>query len=128
MAAAAAPEMLRTVLVVEDDVDGREVLERLLRRLGCEVKGTPSVGEALVWLEDDERLPTHILLDLMLPDAGGAVILRAVRRRQMPIQVALLTGAGHGSSVLIDAMRWNPDAVFHKPVDFREVQAWLQQE
>jgi DNA-binding response OmpR family regulator len=115
-------------LIVEDNVDSRDVMERLVRSVGCEVRGTPSVGEALLLLEDEHRLPTHIVLDLMLPDAGGIVVLRSIRRRQLPVRVAIVTGAGPESNVVASAMRWNPDAVFHKPIDFREVRAWLEQE
>jgi DNA-binding response OmpR family regulator len=128
MAAAAAAQMLRSVLIVEDDVDSRDVMERLVRSASCDVRGTPSVGEALVFLEDEENLPTHIVLDLMLPDAGGIVVLRSVRRRQLPIRIAIVTGAGPESNVLTTALRWQPDAVFHKPIDFKQVRAWLEQE
>jgi two-component system OmpR family response regulator len=125
MSAAAADATLCSVLLVEDDADSRDVMSRLLRNAGCEVRATPSVGEALLELED--WLPTHILLDLMLPDAGGIVVLRSVRRRQLPVRIALLTAAGPDSQTVAEAMRWKPDAVFHKPVDFAAVEAWLQE-
>src|SRR5687768_7494624 len=125
MPAAAADAMLCSVLLVEDDADTREVMERLLRVAGCDVRATASAGEALLLLE--EWPPTHILLDLMLPDAAGVVVLRSVRRRQLPVRVALLTAAGPDSHTVTEAMRWKPDAVFHKPVTFAEVEAWLQQ-
>ena len=122
MAAAAAPDLC-TVLLVEDDADTRDVMTRLLVRASCEVRGAVSAGEALLLLE--EWLPTHILLDLMLPDAGGIVVLRSVRRRNLAVRVAVVTAAGPTSDVLADAMRWQPDAVFHKPVHFKAVEAWL---
>src|SRR5687767_11676567 len=66
------------VLLVEDDADTREVMERLLARDGCEVRAAESVGRALVIL--GEWTPTHVLLDLMMPDAAGSLLLRALRR------------------------------------------------
>src|SRR5688572_18099914 len=122
MAAAAASDLC-SVLLVEDDADTRDVMSRLLRRAGCEVREAVSAGDALLELE--EWLPTHILLDLMLPDAGGIVVLRSVRRRMLPVRVALVTASGPTSDVVAETMRWQPDAVFHKPVRFLEVEAWL---
>jgi CheY-like chemotaxis protein len=124
MAAAAAPD-LRRVLLVEDHPDTRDVMSRLLRAAGCAVQAAASAGDALLLLEESE--PTHVLLDLMLPDAGGVVVLRAVRRRELPARVALLTAAGADSPALRDARQWRPDAVFHKPVVFDDVEAWLAQ-
>jgi CheY-like chemotaxis protein len=125
-AAAAAAQMLRSVLLVEDDPDAREVMCKMLRAAACEVRDTPSVGEALLFLED--WLPTHVLLDLMLPDAGGVVVLRAIRRRRLPIRIALVTASGPGSPTVTEAQRWNPDAIFHKPIEFCEVRRWLAQD
>ena len=122
-AAATGTRLLRTVLLVEDDPDTRDAMSRLLRRAGCEVREAESVGDALLELE--EWLPTHILLDLMLPDAGGVVVLRAVRRRQLDVRVAVLTAAGPGSAAVAEALKWRPEKVFHKPVLFAEVEAWL---
>jgi DNA-binding response OmpR family regulator len=124
---AAVPDLC-SVLLVEDDTDTREIMARLLRRVGCEVREAITAGEALVELEHEDALPTHILLDLMLPDAGGIVVLRAVRRRALPVKVAVVTAAGPMSETLAEASRWGPDAVFHKPVYFPHLQAWLAAE
>ena len=123
MSAAAAD--ICTVLVVEDDPDSREVLARMLSASGCLVRATPTVGEALLLLEEWE--PSHVLLDLMLPDAGGIVLLRSVRRRKLPVRVAVVTGAGPESMVVEDAIDAGADAVFHKPLDFKEIEEWLEQ-
>lgn len=122
----AAAARLCSVLLVEDDPDARDLMSRHLRRAGCEVRATPSVGEALLLME--YTLPTHILLDLHLPDAGGVVVLRAVRRRQLPVRVAVVTASGPESPTVADARRWSPDTIFHKPIELRAVQSWLQQE
>ena len=124
MAAAAAPDVC-TVLVVEDDPDSREALTRFLGTAGCMVRAAATVGEALLLFEEWE--PSHVLLDLALPDAGGVVLLRAIRRRNAPVRVALVTASGPHSASVADAQRWRPDAVFHKPLDFAEIEAWLSE-
>ena len=122
--AAAVPDIC-SVLVVEDDPDSREVLSRMLSGGGCLVRAAPTVGEALLLLEEWE--PSHVLLDLMLPDAGGIVLLRSMRRRKMPVRVAVVTGAGPESMVVEDAIEAGADAVFHKPLDFKQIEEWLEQ-
>src|SRR5207249_906869 len=116
-----APAQTRT-LIVEDDRDSCEVLAMLLRRLGHEVECVESAGAALVRI--DEWQPECVLLDLMLPDAAGGVVLRKIRAAKLPIRVAVITAAGNTSPVLRNAMGYSPDAVFHKPLHYDELSKW----
>ncbi len=59
-----------TVLIVDDDVDIREILSQALREEGYHTASAPSVAEALTWLRGSRR-PTMILLDLMMPGMDG---------------------------------------------------------
>ena len=113
----------RRVLIVEDDENTADLLSRVMRGAGHSVRTTATVGDALAHLRAE--MPTHILLDLMLPDASGAVLLRAVRRRKLHVRVALVTAAGRGSDVVASAVLENPDAVFHKPVELAALEAWV---
>lgn len=124
MSSAAAATM-RSALLIEDDADTRDVMSKMLRDAGFDVRSTSHVGEALLFLENST--PSHVLLDLMLPDAGGIVILRSIRRRQLPIKVAVVTAADPTSQSVTDVRRWNPDAIFFKPIVLRDVDEWLQQ-
>lgn len=115
------------VLIVEDDPDSREVLTLLIgQRTGCRVRSAESVGEALGEIRNHP--PTHILLDLMLPDYSGAELLRAVRRDRLPVRVAIVTASGPGSQPVNEVMQWRPDAIFHKPVDFGALARWVSAE
>jgi DNA-binding response OmpR family regulator len=116
------------VLLVEDDPDTRDVMARLMRRAGCEVILAGSVGEALGYLIAARVEPTHLLLDLMLPDYNGVTLLKAIRheRARKKMRIAIVSAAGPTSEVFVDALRENPDAVFHKPVSFPEIEAWVQ--
>jgi DNA-binding response OmpR family regulator len=116
----------RRVLVVEDDADTRDLVTRLIRRSGCQVRAAESVREALGHLHDE--LPTHIVLDLMMPDIDGVVLLRAVRRHNLPVRVAVLTAAGPDSPAVAEALQWQPDALSYKPATFTDVEAWLGDE
>ena len=111
------------VLIVEDDPSSLDVIVRLLKKHDYDTSVALSVGEALLKLEEDE-LPAAIILDLRLPDANGGVVLRNIRRRQLPIRVAVVTGVSD-PTVFSDLVTFPPDAVFKKPVDQRELMQWL---
>ena len=110
-------------LIVEDDRDSCDALATLVRRMGHEVECVETAGAALVKLE--EWQPHCVLLDLMLPDAQGGLILRRIRASNMPTRVAVITAAGAESLVLKHAAAYNPDAVFLKPLDHKQLREWL---
>jgi len=58
-----------TVLLVEDDTDSRDLLHTMLKREGWHVVLAADGLEALARME--ERVPTVILLDLMMPNMDG---------------------------------------------------------
>ena len=117
---------LRT-LVVEDDASSRNALQAILRILGHQVSTATTVGEALHLLgARAEELPETLLLDLMLPDGNGMEVLRQIRKRDLAIRVAVLSGAD--KPMLEAARALHPDAVFAKPVDAPRLLAWLHTE
>jgi two-component system response regulator TctD len=119
------PSLKCRTLIVEDDRDSSEALASMVRRMGHDVECVDSAGAALVKIEDWE--PHCVLLDLMLPDAQGGLILRKIRGMNLPTRVAVITAAGSESLVLKHAESYGPDAVFHKPLDHRALREWLDQ-
>ena len=67
------------ILVVDDDSVSRRVLEQTLASAGLESVSLDSAERALEWL--DARVPSVILLDLVMPGADGYAVLRYVRSR-----------------------------------------------
>ena len=67
---------MRTVLVVEDERDIRELLRRYLERAGLSVLTAATGAEALNLI--DQVRPDLILLDLGLPDIDGTEVLTSV--------------------------------------------------
>ena len=72
------------ILVVEDEPQSAEVVERYLRRDGHDVE---VVGDGEAALDSFElRRPSLMVLDLMLPGVDGLEVCRRVRERsQLPI-------------------------------------------
>jgi CheY-like chemotaxis protein len=103
------------VLVVEDDRDTREMLERFLELEGFGVRSASNGQAALAALQGGRR-PRVILLDLMMPVMNGWEF-REVQRRQpdlASIPVVVVTAAGPRAEIpAIPADGW-----LSKPVDF----------
>ena len=65
------------ILVVDDDVDTRELIEWVLKRVGAEVT---SVGSAREALEVLEREKPHVLVsDITMPQEDGYALLKKIR-------------------------------------------------
>lgn len=80
------------ILVVEDDPEILDVIVDTLRDEGFEVFGVANGADAMATA--GRRPPDLMLLDMMLPDAAGEAIARAVRSvlgRHIPVLV--LSGA-----------------------------------
>ena len=80
------------VLIVEDDVANRALLERLLEREGYRTKAVGD-GEAAL-LAVGEHAPDLVLLDIGLPHLDGYEVTRRLRAniRTLTVPIILLTG------------------------------------
>ena len=75
------------ILIVEDDRDIAELLQRYLTRAGHVTDALGDGAEALAFVRD--RVPDLVILDLMLPGVDGLEVCRTLRRtpgtRALPI-------------------------------------------
>src|SRR6266536_2340182 len=67
------------ILVLEDDRDGRQILQQLLSYLGGSVTGVATPVEALSLLRQIE--PNVVLVDMMLGRDDGLTFLQRARKR-----------------------------------------------
>jgi DNA-binding response OmpR family regulator len=114
--------MTHLVLVVEDDDSIRKGVMALLRLRGHRAVAAAGVAEAASRL--DAATPTHLLLDLNLPDGAGTQVLRRVREQSLPTRVALVTGASD-TALFDEARDLGVDAVFVKPPDWDKLLDWI---
>ena len=70
-----------SVLLTEDDADGRQVLTLILEIAGAKVKAAASVREALSAFDD--FLPDVLVSDVGMPDEDGYALIRQVRARDV---------------------------------------------
>jgi DNA-binding response OmpR family regulator len=119
---AAAVQM--KVLIVEDDASTCEVFTRLLQRHGIAFDCAKTVGEALLKLEE-YNAPSAMILDINLPDASGSVLLRRIRRDNLPIKVAIVTGIADPTRYG-DLLEIPPDVILAKPVNLGQLIQWVE--
>lgn len=70
------------ILIIDDSLTIRKILETCLEREGYEVKSFEDGVEALRWLASPQRkVPGLILLDLTLPRLDGLSVLSCLKRK-----------------------------------------------
>ena len=109
------------VLIVDDDLDSRSALNNIFKVLGHEATVVGTAAEALELIRT--RKFDAVLLDLVLPDDSGAVVLEQAREMNLPVKIAVVSGLAGGPMTEMD--RFRPDAVFQKPIDAFELAAWV---
>lgn len=110
----------RTILIVDDDVQTAEFLQRVLRNVGFTVSTAPDGDEALSRVAEES--PDLILLDLDMPRMGGLEVCRRLKQSSLTrlIPVLILTG---NDPVVARTQAWEcgADAFIGKPFSPPEV-------
>ncbi len=77
--------MSKLVMIVDDSITVRKIVEVVLSREGYEVVAVPDGVEALRYLlTPDARLPNLILLDIEMPRLDGYQLALRLRRSERP--------------------------------------------
>jgi two-component system, OmpR family, phosphate regulon response regulator PhoB len=115
----------KTVLVVEDDRDIRDMLVFALQRAGYAVVDTESAEQALEKL--GVMLPDIILVDWMLPGMDGPDLLRRIRQDSLTqaIPVIMLTARGEEADKL-RGFDHGADDYLTKPFSPKELMARMK--
>ena len=120
----AAPFRKLHLLLVEDHESTREVLARILRRCGYEVKAA-GTGEEALTLATAAGPFDAVVSDLGLPDQSGFDLMRALKAKHNLLGIAL---SGYGMEEdLRKAKAAGFSAHLVKPVPFDQLRALLDQ-
>ena len=114
------------ILVAEDDLVTRRILEAYLVKWGYEAVMVADGQEAWRLLQQDDA-PSLAILDWMMPGLDGTTICREVRKlnRQPYIYLILLTARGYKEH-LIEGLEAGADEYLTKPFDPYELKARLR--
>ena len=107
-----------SILLVEDNTDGRELLEAFLRFVGANVRSAANADEAFELFK--QSVPAVVITDIVLPGHDGVWLLEQVRAWTPGVGVIALTGR----VLPADAVRLRSvgfDEHLPKPVDLDEM-------
>lgn len=106
------------VLVVDDEPDIREMIERVLLRMGLEVVQAANVQDALQKLDS---APFDLCLtDMRLPDGEGLEVVRYITERNMHVPVAVITAHGNMENA-VSALKFGAFDYLSKPVALEQL-------
>lgn len=112
---ALAPTLMKTVLLVDDDLPFREMMGHALTLAGFTVRSAGTGGDALQILRDDQV--DAVILDVIMPEMDGIEALRALRQHKNSLPVIVMSGGGRltAKCYLPMAQRLGATAVLEKP-------------
>jgi two-component system response regulator HydG len=109
--------MKTQLLVVDDEVEIRELLRRHFRYAGHEVETASNGLEALERLE---HVRTDVIIsDIQMPGMDGVELLRRVRQEYPMTRTIMITGYVSQSSIL-SCMRLGAETCIFKPIESLE--------
>jgi CheY-like chemotaxis protein len=119
-AASRAPTAGARILLVDDDLDVREVAAATLKSLGYAVVQADGGRAALTLIDTGEAFDL-LMTDLAMPHMRGADLAVEVRRRRPDLPVLVITGYGDPGTL------HGYDAVLRKPFKGAELAAKIEE-
>lgn len=107
------------VLVVDDEKNGRRMLEILLNKLGCQVSVASNGFEALDVIHNSTV--TLVITDLKMPQMDGLALLSALRKEGNDMPVIVVTAYGTVESA-VAAMKEGASDFIMRPLDIEQVE------
>ena len=110
------------VLIVEDDKNIRDLLERYLKKENYKVISAADGGEGLSLFHSEQ--PNLVLLDLMMPVMDGWAVCKAIRAESQ-VPVIMLTAKGETDDKVL-GLKTGADDYITKPFEMKEVLARIE--
>jgi len=116
-------EVLRRILIVDDEENTRIGLTKLLTQEGFEVESAANGNEALDYL--GQKKVNLVISDINMPDMNGLVFLRELSRKFPSTNVIMITAYG-GVESYLEAMNLGAYEYLHKPVRLDELRSIMK--
>jgi two-component system, NtrC family, response regulator AtoC len=118
------PMYKATIVLIEDDLDFRTYLSRLLTARGYAVEAMPD-GDQLIARLNSVPMPSLILMDMMLPGSDGIQIMEKIEAAGIDVPVLMVSGAGQVRQV-VEAMKLGATDFLTKPFEESDLEAAIQ--
>jgi len=111
-------------LVVDDDLQVRRTLCRVLRALGVDPAEASNGREALAFLEEAGELPL-VISDVYMPEMDGITLLKEVLRKSPDTAVLMLTGVVEVTTA-VESLQQGAFDYLAKPILIEEFRARVE--
>ncbi|MCL4248251.1 MAG: response regulator [Anaerolineae bacterium] len=115
---------MQSVLLLDDNIDFRNVLKELLEALGYQVKALDNGLSGLEYLQTHDVLPDVIICDIRMPDMDGLTFLTRVRENPDWQHLCLIASSG-AKDDLEPALEHGADAYLSKPFNISQLRGHL---
>jgi CheY-like chemotaxis protein len=112
---------MKTVLIVEDNLEWRELLTMIITRLGYEVVAAETGKDALEKVS--VRQPHLILMDLGLPEMGGDEATMQIKADPATSHIPIVIQTAFGASTAAKrALEAGAAEMMQKPISITDIQ------
>ncbi len=111
-------EIMKTILVVDDEKNYLVVMEALLTAEGYDVVTTNNPRKAVAIVQEDP--PDLLITDMKMPHMSGLELMRSVKAMHLSLPVIILTAYGTVETA-VSAMKEGADHYLLKPFDNDEM-------
>jgi DNA-binding NtrC family response regulator len=122
---------MHSILVIDDEVDVRDGIKRVLDRAGFSVRVLDNASDGMLELR---RLPADIVItDIIMPKLGGVEAIEAIVREFPAMRILAISGGGNfemtphqataitTTTYLAAAKQAGAHAILTKPFESREL-------
>jgi CheY-like chemotaxis protein len=109
------------ILMIDDDDDFRDMLRRVLERVGYKVT---EANNGRKGIEHVRTAPTDLIItDLLMPEQEGLETIRQLRQEFPAIKILVISGSGRIGTLdfLRVAEQFGASRSLRKPIDFQEL-------
>jgi len=107
-------EDLKTILLVDDEEDIRDVLRIVLSDIGYKVLLAENGIDALYIYR--KEIPPIVLTDIKMPGMDGVELLKKIKRKNPDTEVIMITGHGD-MDLAIESLRYDAADFIQKPIN-----------
>ncbi|MBE0689685.1 MAG: response regulator [Anaerolineae bacterium] len=115
---------MRSVLLLDDNNDFRNVLKELLEALGYQVEALDNGLSGLEYLRTHEVMPDVIICDIRMPDMDGLTFLTRVRENPDWAHLCLIASSG-AKDDRVPALEHGADVYVSKPFNISELREYI---
>lgn len=120
----------RSLMVIDDDPDLREMLQEMFSERGFDVVTAPDGEEGLRL--SHERPPDLIILDIFMPRMNGLEVLATLKRAHPDLPVIVVSAGGEqaldqASLAMFSRLRKGAGRLFDKPLNMKQLAATVDE-